>query len=441
MRGRAAVLLGDRYWHGRLIGGLPLYVLSKPGFRQKSALLAVGFGSMDQQVPATRDEPALSLPAGAAHFLEHRMFAKRRGDITERFAELGVEVDANTTYTHTGYQCSGTDRLDEALDLLLELVLEPYLTRPGIGRERGIIGHEIELYGDNLEWVSYFRAMETLYPGHPLATDIAGTIESLSRLDQAILGRCHRAFYHPANMALFVCGDVEAETVTETVEAGLRRRGIDPDGSGGPSGHPTHHTRPVRRLIRGGRPASRHAVLPVVLPHRSLAFADPRVGLRGTAMLARELALELALDILFGAASDFYNRRYAEGLVDSGSFGFEVNVEPWFAFSLIGGDARRPDELQRAILEELEQARKSGVIEAHFERVRRKAHGHLVQGFDQIETCVQLMHTAVSCGAQPFDLIAAHERLDAAQVRDALITGLDPRCHGLVRIDPVRAER
>ena len=51
------------------------------------------------------------------------------------------------------------------------------------------------------------------------------------------------------------------------------------------------------------------------------------------------------------------------------------------------------------------------------------------------------MHTAVSCGARPSDLIAAHEGLDAAQVRDALITGLDPRCHGLVRIDPARPER
>lgn len=434
MSGRTVTRLGDSCWCGRLTGGLPLYVLSKPGFRQKSALLAVGFGSMDQRVPAMAGEPALILPAGAAHFLEHRMFLKRQGDITERFAELGVEADANTTYTHTGYQCSGADHLDEALDLLLELVLEPYLSVPGVAREREIISREIELYGDNLEWVSYFRAVDALYPGHALATDIAGTVESVKRLDRAVLARCHRAFYHPGNMALFVCGDVEAEAVASVVDVGLRRRGIDPGGSGG------HPTRPVRRLVRGGQPASRHAVLPVVLPHRSLAFADPRVGLRGRAMLARELALELALDILFGAASAFYCRRYAEGLVDSGSFGFEVNVEPWFSFSLVGGDSRWPDELQRAVLDELRRARRSGVIEAQFERARGKAYGHLVQGFDQVEAGVQLMHAAVSCGAHPFDLIAAHERLDAAQVRDALVTGLDPQCHGLVRIDPAPTE-
>lgn len=430
MNGRVRVRLGDRCWSGRVAGGLPLHVLRRPGLRQKAAVLSIDAGSIDTTLPAGHGRPGQQVPAGAAHFLEHRLFAKPRGDISDRFARLGVDIDAHTTCTQTSFQCSGPDHLPEALELLLELAFVPHLTVRGIAREREIIAREIDLYGDSLEWVSYLCAMDALYPGHALATDIAGTAASIAQLDLVCLARLHEAYYHPANAVLCVCGDVDGPELAAHVEGWLRRHGLDV---------PLPAWRqPRRQRVRATERGQRAARLPVVLPHRLLVFPDARVGQRGLALLTRELALEVALDVLFGSASDFYQRCYADGIIDSGSFGTDVNLEPWFAFTLVGGDAPDPPALIQAVLAELTPARALPVLAEHFETARCKAWGHLVQAFDQVESCVQLMHSAVTCGSHPFDLLTAHERLDMIQVRDALLTGLDPQCHGLVRIDPAR---
>lgn len=427
MRGQWSERLREGWYRQVLAGGMPFYLLRKPGFFQKSALLAVDFGSLDRQMILPGGEEQVALPAGIAHFLEHQMFHKPEGNIAEQFANLGAEIEADTTFTHTTYSCSGVHHFEESLKLLMELVFRPHFAPDEVAREREIIAREIQLSGDHLEWNSYFAALDTLYAGQPLATDIAGTLESLEQIDGDLLARCYQTFYQPANMALFVCGDLDPGALGELVETHLSRLSLDGRMAGRRFG---------RQVLAPTDPERRRMVLPVVLPHRCLAFADRKVGLWGTPLLRRELALELTLDILFGPASRFYCRRYEEGLIEAGSFGFETNVESWFSFCLISGEAREPERLVEAILEELRQARRNASIAADFERSWRKSYGHLLQGFDQVEESVQLMHSAVSCGAEPFDFLTAHELLTEAEVSDCLETCLDPERYGLVLIEP-----
>ena len=87
-------LLGEEIHSINLNQGCSLWCLPKRGVQQKVALLAVGCGSLDSG-------PAANAPRGIAHFIEHCLFEKAAGDITDRFTALGGDINASTSFTST----------------------------------------------------------------------------------------------------------------------------------------------------------------------------------------------------------------------------------------------------------------------------------------------------------------------------------------------------
>jgi predicted Zn-dependent peptidase len=94
-------------------------------------------------------------------------------------------------------------------------------------------------------------------------------------------------------------------------------------------------------------------------------------------------------------------------------------------------------ELEEAIIEQIHEARKGDLIERDFPRARRKAYGHLVQHFDQVESCASLMHSAVSRGAHPFDFLKAHEALSTQDILECLGSWIDPGSYGISLVKPM----
>lgn len=419
--------LGERVYNQTMPGGLELYLLPKPGFRSIHALLAVGYGAIDRCF-ALPGRPPLTVPDGMAHFLEHRLFSSPLGDVGDHFANLGAEVNAHTTFTSTEYFFSCTDHLEECLELLFDFVLNPSFTPAGVQREREIIARELQLYGDNLEWISFISVLQVLYGNHPLGVDIAGTLASIEGIDVTLLELCHRTFYQPDNMILIVGGDLDAEAVAGKVAACLAGRTSGPQ--------PLLFRKPATpALIKDSK-----AVLPITLPRLCLGFGDLQPGLRGEALLKHELCLEVLLDILYGTSSDFYLRHYEDGLIDAESFGCEIYVEPEFCFCLVGGDTPDPERLQQEILGELERATSTGGIERGFSRATRRAYGQAVQNLDQVEGGVGALYSAISRGAGPFGLFAAHRRLEPQDLRQCLECCLAPAQSGAAVIFPARSQ-
>jgi len=72
-------LLQEEVFHTRLENGLQVYLLRKPGYRRFYATVATRYGSVDSRfVPPGGHEP-VEVPAGIAHFLEHKLFEERGG--------------------------------------------------------------------------------------------------------------------------------------------------------------------------------------------------------------------------------------------------------------------------------------------------------------------------------------------------------------------------
>ena len=133
-----------------LPSGLTVLVRPMPGYSGTHVIYATRFGSIDRDFRV--DGREVHLPAGVAHFLEHKMFEDEDGDAFAKFAKTGANANAFTSFDRTCYLFTATEQLDESLDVLLGMVGRPYFTEQTIAKEQGIIGQEIKMYDDSADW-------------------------------------------------------------------------------------------------------------------------------------------------------------------------------------------------------------------------------------------------------------------------------------------------
>lgn len=74
------------------------------------------------------------------------------------------------------------------------------------------------MYQDNPNWRVYFNLLNALYVNNPVKIDIAGTLESIQKITKEDLYLCYNTFYHPSNMIIVVCGDVDPQKVFDIIE-------------------------------------------------------------------------------------------------------------------------------------------------------------------------------------------------------------------------------
>lgn len=369
-------VLRETIYHYRVDPGMDLYVLPRPGYEKKYAIFSTRFGSIDNRFRVEPEEEETELPDGVAHFLEHKLFEDNRGNVFDRFAALGASANAFTSFTQTTYLFSCTANFNQNLQLLLDFVQEPYFTEQTVQKEQGIIGQEIKMYEDHPHWRVYFNLLEGLYRKHPVRRDIAGTVESIARITPELLYRCYRTFYHPANMAVFVVGDLEPDEVGLLVENNLAPR----------------RYKPLGRIIRlfPEEPEDincRRTVQEMVVsdPLFFIGFKDTAAGkLRSRELMRREILMELLLDIIFGTSEKLYNELYREDLIDE-DFGAEYTAEYNYGYTMVGGETRDPDLLYDRIMAALERNKTEGITAEQFERHRRKLLGSYIRRFNSLE--------------------------------------------------------
>ena len=114
-------------YYEKLDNGLKVYLIPKKTYNKTYALFATKYGSIDNRfVPYGKEEYEI-MPLGIAHFLEHKLFETKEGiDAANILTNLGAQANAYTNYTTTAYLFSTTDKVFEALNVLLDFVQEPY---------------------------------------------------------------------------------------------------------------------------------------------------------------------------------------------------------------------------------------------------------------------------------------------------------------------------
>ena len=194
-----------------LPSGLTVLVRPMPGYSSTHVIYATKFGSIDRDF--CLNGQTVHLPAGVAHFMEHKMFEDEDGDAFAKYAKTGANANAFTSFDRTCYLFTATQQLDESLDVLLGMVGRPYFTEQTIAKEQGIIGQEIKMYDDSADWRLITGLCECLYHSHPIRSDIAGTVESIAEITPEMLYDCCKAFYAPNNMVLAAAGSTSMEQI------------------------------------------------------------------------------------------------------------------------------------------------------------------------------------------------------------------------------------
>lgn len=383
-----------------LPNGLEVVVLPKPGFSKTYATFSTKYGSIDNRFAVGNQAP-ISVPDGIAHFLEHKMFEEPTGDIFATFASQGASANAYTSFDRTVYLFSATEQIEANLETLIDFVQNPYFTDENVEKEKGIIEQEINMYRDNADWRVYFGLIDALYHEHPVHIDIAGTAESIGKITKETLYSCYETFYHPSNMFLFIVGGVKPDEVMELVRNNQAKKSYERQGQ------ITRYFDPEPASVKTPR---KTAVLPVSLPKCMIGFKESRQPLKADELLRSELTTKLMFDSLLGSSSPIYNALYDDNVI-SDSFGHEYNSSEDYAFSVIGGETKNPDELIRRLREAIENTKVVGLTKEAFERTKRKKIGGYLRMLNSPEAIAGEFTRYRFRGADLFRLLPVYESI------------------------------
>ena len=354
-----------------LPNGLTVAIVPRPGFTRKMCYFATDFGSIHTEFSI--DGTKYTVPAGIAHYLEHKLFDMPERDVSAEFAALGASVNAFTSYDMTAYHFTCTEHFEDALRLLLEFVSTPYFTEEAVAKEQGIIGQEIGMNEDSPDTQIFERLMTAMYRTHPVRQPILGTVQSIAEITPETLALCHRAFYRPDNMLLCVVGDVDEEKVKSIALQ------VVPDAPGEqvtfPRAWQEEPDTPERFTSRE---------MEVAMPTFQLGFKCQPL-LRGQEAVRQEIVGELAAETLFGEASALYLRLYEQGLIDA-SFGGGFETIEGMALFTASGDSDEPEKVQNAILQEASRLIEAGIGEEDLLRMKRSALGRRIRGLDSFDS-------------------------------------------------------
>ena len=395
--------IGETLIHGEHESGLNIYVLPKKGYTKTYAIFATRFGSVDNQFFPPGKMEAVSMPDGVAHFLEHKLFEQEDGNAFEKYAKTGASANAFTSFNTTAYLFSCTNQFEENLDILLDFVQRPYFTEENVKKEQGIIGQEIRMYDDDPAWRVFFNMLGALYETHPVRKDIAGTVESISHITKDTLYDIYHTFYHPSNMALFVAGDIEPETVFKSVEKNIK--------------HKTKQAEIERIAPKESARVYKKYVeqkLSVNKPLFEIGFKDSALPENGKELLRKELINSILLELIFSKSSKLYQHMYEQGLVNE-TFSADQTFEQTYGFSEIGGESDEPKKVYETIILELNRIAAAGLNKDDIERAKKVVYGKYLRQFNSVE---RISHSFIGSILKGYNLLDFYEEYQKITVLD-----------------------
>jgi len=160
---------------------------------------------------------------GISHFLEHLVFKGTKKysveQISKTLERYGAILNAGTSKEFTLYFTDiPKEGLNDALDVLAQLVFEATFPEEELERERNVVIEEIKRFEDNPGNVLYEGFNNLLFKDSPYKRRILGTQEVIRNLSRDEIIKYYKKFYHPKNMILSICGDFEIEEVKNLIK-------------------------------------------------------------------------------------------------------------------------------------------------------------------------------------------------------------------------------
>lgn len=356
------------YWE-KLENGLEVIIIPKKNINKKYIMYGTRFGSIDNRfiMPKTHEE--VFIPDGVAHFLEHKMFEQPNGtNSLDTLMALGIDANAYTTTDHTAYLFECTNHFEEGLDELMDYVQHPYFTDQNVEKEKGIIGQEITMYDDDPGWQLYLGAMDCIYKNNPIKIDIAGSIESISKITPDVLNKCYNTFYNPSNMAMVVCGDFEPEKLLEEIKSRLVKKEANGEIK---RIYPEEAEDIVQEKIEQNMDVSQ----PLFTIGIKDKVADNKEKVR------KHIAIEILLNMIIGKSSKLYKELYDEGLLFSVP-SIDYEFSRGYAHILVTSQSPEPEKVYEKFKDTVSKMKESSIYIEEFNRIKKRIYGEYVKEYN-----------------------------------------------------------
>lgn len=350
-------MYSDSYQKTVLPNGLRILTAPMPQTHSVSISLYVGTGSRYE-----RDDEA-----GVSHFLEHLLFKGTQKRPTAK--EIAEAIDSTG-----GFLNGGTDReltvyyvkvarphLDLALDIVIDLVRCPLLDPSEIEKERSVILEELAMVADSPPQLAELLLDATVWPGHSLGRDVAGTPESVSALSRDMaVDYLHRQ-YVPNNIVLSLAGNLEHQEIVDDVWRALG----DWRGGAPTPWFPASNGHGPALALRYKSTEQTHLCLAV----RGLPLNHPdRYALSYLSILLGEgMSSRLFLELREKRGLVYDVHSYASHFLDTGAFTIYAGVDP-----------KNAVEALQVILAELARLRDEGPSHEELTKARDLSQGRLL---------------------------------------------------------------
>ncbi|QKT03272.1 insulinase family protein [Ectothiorhodospiraceae bacterium 2226] len=304
---------------------------------------------------------------GISHVLEHMMFKGTprypAGEFSRLIQKAGGRDNAFTSRDYTAYhQQLERSRLPLAIELEADRMRNLTLPEDEFEKEIEVVKEERRLRTeDNARALTFEHFRATAFTSSPYRQPVIGWMDDLDNMTVADLHTWYRRFYVPNNAILVVAGDVDPQAVFNLAELhfGRHARGdlpeIKPRTEAPPRG-------PRRSVVRA----------PAELPYVLIGYHVP------TLMTAEDdwepYALQVLAGVLSGSTTARLNRELVrEARVAAGAsagYNLYARLSDLFVLSGTPAEGREVQELEEALLAQIERLQREPVDPQELERIK-----------------------------------------------------------------------
>ena len=348
----------NKFTEYMLKNGMRVIVAPKKGTQAMTALVFVTVGS--------RYEPERT--AGISHFLEHMCFkgTKKRPTakiIARTLDGIGADYNAYTNKEYTGYYIKADARhTDIALDMLSDVYYNSVFDAKEIEREKGPVCQEIKMYEDNPLRSIYDWFEHSLFGGHTLGRDVAGSIKTVRALTRDDVVAWHNQYYHAVNTTIVLAGCV--------VPGALQM---------------------IKRYFKKERSGAHKELVPftvdaqpstlVSLKQKKMDQVQVMLGFPGYQHDHKDNAPLIVLQTILGAGMSsrlFTEVRERRGLAYLVRSGFDQYIETGSLYVHAGVDKEKVSELLRVVMNELHKLKTKSVSAQELQEAKEQWRGKMV---------------------------------------------------------------
>lgn len=401
----------EKLYVEKLENGLTVMIMPKKNIQKKYMIWATNFGSIDNKFIAPNDKEETSIPDGVAHFLEHKMFEQPNGtNSLDTLTALGVNANAYTTTDHTCYLFECTDNFYPAMDELMDYVQSPYFTDQNVEKEKGIIGQEIKMYDDYPSWAVYMNAIRCMYKNNPITIDIAGTVESIAKIDKDVLYKCYNTFYHPSNMVMCFAGDFEPESLIEEVKKRLKPREKHGEIK-------RIYPEEPEEIVKKENTKKMEVSMPIFVIGIKDMFDSKNCS--SDAIVKKHIAIEILLNMLIGKSSPLYKELYEKELITGEPY-LEYEFSKQYAHIAITGQSKEPKKVLEKLQNEIQKLKSQDLDIEHFKRIKNMIYGNYIKEYDDVAEICRMFVGDYMKGINSFEYLENYNQVTPEYAKQVL---------------------